>query len=270
MKALKKQTMAKGSPSTCGIDNNPYCKECRELKDLLDIKRDERFFAPCKNCHPEEYEVAIAPYLQKAKQNTINLLLGESQLAPRFINRSFEDFKIGKDSKKKKVLNACRQFAENFTQRAEKGTWLLLLGPCGTGKGHLAAAIINVVTRLFLVTTYYVKLHDVVRKIKQTWGGNGNEEDILKTLRNVDLLVIDEIGVQFKTESERLILYAILDHRYEHLRPTILTSNLSIKQLEKIVGERIIDRCLDQESENQVLLFEWESYRKEARKTTHG
>lgn len=138
------------------------------------------------------------------------------------------------------------------------------MGPCGTGKGHLAAAIIKEVIRRHGATALFVKYHDLVRKIKHSWSKNSeqSEEQILKAVREVDLLVLDEIGVQFDTNAERLILYAILDHRYEYLKPTILTTNLNMKQLEKVAGERIVDRLHDQESENKIFIFNWKSYRR--------
>ena len=78
---------------------------------------------------------------------------------------------------------------------------------------------------------------------------------------NIDLLVIDEVGIQFGTDTERMILYEILDLRYEAMRPVILTTNITdLKSLEKLLGERIIDRLF--EGESKIVLFEWESHRR--------
>jgi len=58
-----------------------------------------------------------------------------------------------------------------------------------------------------------------------------------------------------------MILYEILDLRYEAMRPVILTTNITdLKSLEKLLGERIIDRLF--EGESKIVVFEWESYRR--------
>lgn len=75
-----------------------------------------------------------------------------------------------------------------------------------------------------------------------------------------DLLIIDEVGVQFGSESEKIILFEIINERYEQMKPTILISNLSEDELSRYVGERIIDRM--REGKGAVINFDWESYRK--------
>ena len=74
-----------------------------------------------------------------------------------------------------------------------------------------------------------------------------------------DLLVIDEVGVQFGTDTEKMILFEILNERYENLKPTILISNLSIESLKKFTGDRVIDRM--KENKGKVLIFNWNSAR---------
>jgi len=87
------------------------------------------------------------------------------------------------------------------------------------------------------------------------------QSEFLRRMGELDLLVIDEVGVQFGTDTERMILYEVLDLRYEAMLPVILTSNIrNMKTLEKLLGERIIDRLF--EGESRILFFDWESYRR--------
>ncbi|RLB23455.1 MAG: hypothetical protein DRG76_04215, partial [Deltaproteobacteria bacterium] len=87
------------------------------------------------------------------------------------------------------------------------------------------------------------------------------ESELLSRLQKLDLLVIDEIGVQFGTDTERMILFEILDSRYEDMMPTIVTTNIStIADLEVLLGPRLIDRFF--EGQSKLLLFDWESYRR--------
>lgn len=69
------------------------------------------------------------------------------------------------------------------------------------------------------------------------------------------------MGIQFGTDTERMILYEILDLRYEAMRPVILTTNITdLKSLEKLLGARIIDRLF--EGESKIVFFDWESHRR--------
>jgi hypothetical protein len=77
-----------------------------------------------------------------------------------------------------------------------------------------------------------------------------------------DLLVLDEIGVQYGTETEQKILFRIIDLRYEEMKPTILISNLAIPAFTEFVGERVVDRM--RENGGMLFAFDWESYRSKA------
>jgi len=136
------------------------------------------------------------------------------------------------------------------------------MGNVGTGKGHLSAAIINEIVKSGF-SALYTKMPRLLREIKDTFNHNSEitQGEIICRIEKVDLLVIDEVGIQFGTDTERMIIYEILDSRYEDMMPTILTTNVKeIKTLEKLLGERIIDRFY--EGESKILLFDWESYRR--------
>lgn len=76
---------------------------------------------------------------------------------------------------------------------------------------------------------------------------------------SLDLLIIDEVGVQFGTPAEITILQEIINARYESILPTILISNLTFEQLKESIGERIVDRVTD--GGRNCTVFGWESYR---------
>ncbi|EDH5493481.1 AAA family ATPase, partial [Salmonella enterica subsp. enterica serovar Java] len=76
---------------------------------------------------------------------------------------------------------------------------------------------------------------------------------------SLDLLIIDEVGVQFGSASELAILQEIVNVRYENVLPTILISNLTFEQLKDTIGERIVDRVTN--GGRNRLAFNWESFR---------
>ena len=191
-------------------------------------------------------------------------MLKNSMLKKRFVQKTFDSFiPYGKEkAKQSRVLSIVREFAANFRHHREAGTWLLFMGNVGTGKGHLSAAIINEIVKSGF-SALYTKMPRLLREIKDTFNHNSEitQGEIICQIEKVDLLVIDEVGIQFGTDTERMIIYEILDSRYEDMMPTILTTNVKeIKTLEKLLGERIIDRFY--EGESKILLFDWESYRR--------
>ncbi|MNY40698.1 DNA replication protein DnaC [compost metagenome] len=64
--------------------------------------------------------------------------------------------------------------------------------------------------------------------------------------------------MQNGTDSERLIVSEIINTRYEQMKPTVLISNFTVKQLEDFMGYRAMDRILESAA---VLAFDWESQR---------
>ena len=241
----------------CGVQLRPFLLREGEKPDLVDGLGN---YAPCPRCFQIEYECMRQKYLRPRK---INWLLRKSKLPPLFLEKTFDNFKIY-DLRQEKVLRECRSFAEDFPDRQDRGSCLLFMGPCGTGKGHLSAAIIRGVIEAHMVTALFEKYIDLKKRIQRSWDRDveEDEEEIMKSVRAPALLVLDEIGVQFKSKFERLILYQIVNHRCEYLRPTILTTNYDLGKLKEVVGERVFDRILNKESGNKVFAFNWPSYRR--------
>ena len=57
-----------------------------------------------------------------------------------------------------------------------------------------------------------------------------------------DLLILDEVGVQFGSETEKMILFEIINGRYEQLKPTIVINSNLRRALTDYLGERVVDR----------------------------
>ena len=100
-----------------------------------------------------------------------------------------------------------------------------------------------------------------IRRVKETWNKNSEESETqaIDAFIWPDLLVLDEIGVQFGSETEKQLLFDILNERYEKRKPTILISNLPLKEVVAFIGERVFDRM--KEDSGQSLVFNWSSHR---------
>jgi DNA replication protein DnaC len=107
----------------------------------------------------------------------------------------------------------------------------------------------------------FTTVQRAMRRVKDTFrkGAEESESQAIAVLTYPDLLIIDEIGVQFGSEFEKNMMFDILNERYEKRRPTLLLSNLTAQEVKLFLGERIYDRL--KEDGGQCVSFDWESYR---------
>lgn len=137
---------------------------------------------------------------------------------------------------------------------------LILTGGVGTGKTFLAIALLK--ERLKVVSNCnYVIFSGLIREVKESWRRDSmkTESQIIDNYSfNLDLLVIDEIGVQFGSLMETQYLTEIVNNRYNEFLPTILVGNTTHEDLKTFLGDRILDRIREK---GKVVSFSGESYR---------
>lgn len=191
------------------------------------------------------------------RQRRMETRLSISGIPMRFRDRTFENY-IADTEPKKKALEVAMEFAANFDAHYRDGTMVVFSGKPGTGKSHLAIAA--AMTVMEAGTALYVNALDMIRMVRDTWRRDSEmtESAVLHELSTVSLLVIDEIGVQYGTEGEQVILFDVLNRRYRDLMPTILLTNLGAKGMKEFLGERSFDRL----REGGIwVAFDWESHR---------
>jgi DNA replication protein DnaC len=213
----------------------------------------------CQRCMEDRRVAEQEAAIERGRLYRIECLRKKSGIPCRFESSTFESFNASSRGQVAAV-ESIKKYEHDFNQHRSLGHCLILCGKPGTGKTHLATALCaTLIERGF--SACYRNTPGVLREIKDTWGRDSNktEQDVLQSLWGVDLLVLDEVGVQFGSETEARLLFEIIDGRYRNLRPTVVVTNLNLEQLGKILGARSLDRLVERGS--KVVVFDWGSYR---------
>lgn len=179
----------------------------------------------------------------------------------RFAASRFDTYRADHEGQQY-ALNTARGYADNFRQDAHAtGACLSFMGTVGTGKTHLACAIGNTVLDAGL-KVLYVTARQAVNAIKETWRRDSQttESQALAKFLAPDLLIFDEVGVQFNTEAEKVLMFDIIDGRYGRMLPSVVISNLTLDGLKEYLGARSVDRL--RENGGALVDFKWESFRR--------
>lgn len=148
----------------------------------------------------------------------------------------------GIDCRKKmeENLKFCLDYADSFSRNSPS---LFLFGKTGVGKTHISLAIAKRVTERGY-TAAYGSLLNYLRLIEREHFGRSedSESDTMQILINTDLLVLDDLGSEFRSNFYESALYNIVNSRINLGLPTIISSNLSSAELQKNYNDRIISR----------------------------
>lgn len=218
------------------------CQHHPQILRLLDLEeswyRGSARFQSCAICVAEQ------------KQREEIKRLQEFGVPLNLCNATLENWMPGNESEAG-VLAKVREFA------AARRGFLVLLGGLGTGKSHLATAVLRTFER-----AWFVKQSDLLRRLRQTYRDR-DADDPVDRAQYAGCLVLDEIGLSAGGRDEPTLLHDVLDHRHGNQKPTILTGNLKYEELLAILGERLADRL--QESGFAALSLGGASHRREAR-----
>lgn len=216
----------------------------------------------CPGCEKENKEKERIEE-QKEKESEYKQSIEKANIPLRFRESSFNNY-VCNTEKQKEALKKCLIYSENIMENIKKGNGLFLCGTYGTGKTHLAISILKELIKKNGVGVY-VKTMSMLRDIRSSYQRESKhtEQQIIDKYVYKGLLVLDEVGVQYGTENEKLLIFDVINGRYENYKPTIIISNLSVKEVKEYLSERVFDRLRgDKES---LVIFDWESHRRNNR-----
>jgi DNA replication protein DnaC len=171
---------------------------------------------------------------------------GVSSVIPkRFRDVSFE--LAENDGIDPTVLGVVRGFTEAIEERLDQGRGLWLMGDVGTGKTTLAMIVSKAAAEAERSVAIY-SLPRLLARIRRTYDSLPGEDSYLEffgRLTSVDLLHIDDLGAEKRSDWVLEQLYAIVDERYQSQRSVIVTTNLRQDQLEEQIGPRTVSRLVE-------------------------
>lgn len=164
------------------------------------------------------------------------------------------------DSRHTEALRACYVYARKFPNHLKTGESVVMSGSVGTGKTHACCLIANHVLKNRLRVLYHTEMGMASWIREKHW----EARERIQTLANVDLLVIDEVGLDSLDDRDRSSVTEVISSRYAECRPMILATNAPFSSgdnysLKSILGERVISRLT--ELGGPRLVFNWKSLR---------
>lgn len=214
----------------------------------------------CWDCYKQEEDLKMARKIEEErmrkleekererKQHFYDIFEENSLMNPKLREANFENYQPT-NSDLEKAKSITKRYADNFS--LENPVSLLLIGNYGTGKSHLSSAISKELLKKEF-TSIFVSTPKLLTKIRSTYNKSSlySEDDILKTLSEVDLLVLDDIGAELTKQSEEnqhswgtSKIFEIMDNRIG--KHTVFTTNYDVTELQQRLGGRNFSRMME-------------------------
>jgi DNA replication protein DnaC len=145
------------------------------------------------------------------------------------------------------VVRVVRSWVEDMEANLEAGKGLWLMGDTGTGKTTLAMLVSKAALEDSRSVAIY-SLPKLLARIRRTYDSEPGGDSYLsffERLTSVDLLHIDDLGAEKRSDWVLEQLYALVNERYEAQRSMLVTTNLDQQQLEEQIGSRTVSRLVE-------------------------
>jgi DNA replication protein DnaC len=145
------------------------------------------------------------------------------------------------------VVRVVRSYVEELDRNLEEGRGLWLMGDTGTGKTTLAMLVSKMALAAGCSVAIY-SLPKLLARIRRTYDAEPGQDSYLalfEQLTSVDLLHIDDLGAEKRSDWVLEQLYALINERYETQRSMLVTTNLAEAALEEQIGSRTVSRLVE-------------------------
>lgn len=185
---------------------------------------------PCELCQETGWKSVVIDGVSRVTRCECRLStliarrLQDARIPPRYQRCTLDNFVLYNNEELKRAVEVARRFARGFPA-VNKG--LLLIGPPGIGKTHIAVSVLRDVIASTGARGLYYDTRALLRDIRSTYNPvlNAAEMDVLRPVMEAELLVLDDLGAERLTDWVEETMSLIVNTRYNEKRPTIFTSN---------------------------------------------
>lgn len=224
-----------------GEDGLLYCGKCHTKKQTRIFLFGEERTPPCLcKCRQEQRDREEAEHKRILFEDKVKRL---RQMG--FPEREMQEWTFANaDGSNEKLISAAQRYVDNFKEFRKNGKGLLLFGTVGTGKTFISACIANA-----LIDRGYPVLMTNFARIANTVSGMWEgKQEYYDSLNDYQLLVLDDLAAERKTEYMSEIVFNVIDARYRAGLPLIVTTNLTSEELKHpadISYQRTFSRLLE-------------------------
>ncbi len=141
----------------------------------------------------------------------------------------------------REILEYCQQYASTFSLASRN---ILMMGHTGLGKTHLSLAIANTCIQNG-AGVVYASAQNILTKLEQErFNRVEASQDTFETITSCDLLILDDLGSEFTTQFTTSAVFNLLNSRILKGLPTIISTNLTPKELEERYTQRVASRLI--------------------------
>lgn len=231
-------------------------KPTTQMRPLLASRTPEELAAFERNRAEEKQR-----QLKQSRMNTWERLIG--YIGKRYAESRLANFQADTEAQKS-VVAQLNKFCDEIEDRTQAGQGIVLSGPRGTGKDHLAVACLRAAVLFHGIRADWIDGQCLYREFRDNIDSENKEIQLIRQYTAPTILLISDPvpATESLTAFQQSTLWSIIDQRYRNMNPTWVTMNVgSSEEAEKRLGAQIVDRLREGAL---ALVCNWPSYRKSA------
>lgn len=235
-----------GQDSPYPLKPDPYtCESCGKTVEpiLVDFPKrlgGTRYLQGRCACEIQKNIDSVERFKNFERMNRLKRYFSFSTLGQRFTAKTFDNFHEFPENSAS--FKEAKEFINKAQSNETRGKGLLIIGPVGTGKSHLGAAIFNCLSEK--KTCIFANVPELLEKIRDSLK-TGESEEIINEVKRCEVLIFDDLGAERHKHQDDWAtekLFTIVDYRYRNLLPIVATTNCKPDVLEDKIGYRIMSR----------------------------
>lgn len=231
---LAQSSAAKREPGDYEKDGLLYCGRCRTPKQCIaDFGTPVIVGCTCL-CEQEKIRAELAEQKRMERMMEIRTLRTQG-----IQDHAIRRYRFDTAEPSKNIVR-CQRYVDRWEEMRRHNNGLLFWGGVGTGKTFAAACIANA-----LIGQGYPAL---VTSLPKILNAEWDKSDLVRQMKYFQLMVLDDLGVERESDYSLEIVQFVVDERYKARLPLIITTNLTLTQLENpsnVRYARIYDRVLE-------------------------